>query len=1093
MCWWNDFATHRNGGGADGRPRPRQQQTSDAVSPRDVTDSGAAGDSVHRVSGTSSQHGDTASRINASGAGLSAGFTSHEETCGTMTNSSDIGSLWQAATSAGGVTMSDQFDLSAAFSAWNSPSRQQQQHPLKPHFHQLPLLSPAADAVVGLQSSSAKGGRRGTEANSGSSDAYGNDESVGVPFFATDFYRSSFVSGAEGVSASVATYSRGSNFSSTANTINNDNGSVVSGDINKPGKGVVYDEADVGTISSLIAALQVRGNASPAEVDEVTNPGDSSYGQHEPPARDSRTPADADKSIGATANPGTAKQQSQSQPQPQMGPNAVSLNLAPVFHDSNASTSAIACLNTTQGSIQHHSSSMYSGSTSGNILGCNTSCSSGFEVPLGETPSGTITSSSRWAGSGASLRYQGDKTDPLQLTPSTVHSVLTSFQCVLGEHSSGATQPNSIGDPCDTRGQGTGSYNGGSSSDDTPVKTDTPAMTGSCSSAMRGRTNSVAAYKLNLDGTTRRSGLQDLRGNGSFPPAGTSPDSSCSSDIPTSVPSAQGGLSLPPHVYTQERDASPDSSVDHFAQATSSVPSVLGLHQQMASSVTTERLGATHQHLRTASEVSLSTAAATYSGDNAQQQRADDSGCIAVVDPQRRKLRVPLSAIQATKALNGRLKTPSLCLLYQSGRCRQSENCYQVHVDPAMVERLRADVKNMPCCCFRHGDCNSHLMDRKVYEERFLRIAGRFSVPLTSVAYTSGLQRVLQDQQACAPVNPSVLCRLHGQPGGCRFAADCRFVHICCEILQHELAGIMANAVAASAARLSWQPMPQKQQQSRVGKGSPFSVDLANNGSISSSSGTVHGGSNAATLSANNAVSSVMSAADFSPSQVSRAVTVSPTAALNAVSMRVSSSSQQQRSSTPSAVTMQPPPCAGTLSAPCVGSHYTLTALPPLVSQAQSAAARPSPLQTSVHGSPPSACQAHVRTLSTQSNGTYPSYAALTVAQTPSLSEAASPMNMGLPVAHSSSTIPVATAATAGCIGGAMPSLVQRQFPRQTAPPQLHQPSSLVQPQPPQFLRLPQHYQPSTSQQFYVQQINPDGTISLVPVSVMQDFSGGVF
>ncbi|KAG5479604.1 hypothetical protein CUR178_03365 [Leishmania enriettii] len=1091
MCWWNDFATHRNDGGADGRPRPRQQQTSDAVSPREATDSGAAGDSVHRVSDTSSQHGDIASRIDASGAGLSAGFTSHEETCETMTNSGDIDSLRQASTSAGDVTMSDQFDLSAAFSAWNSPSRQQEQHPLKPHF-QLPLLSPAADAVDGLQSSLATGGRRGTEANSGSSTAYGSDEPVGVPFFATDFYTPSFVSGAEGVSASVATYSRGSNFSSTANTINNDNGSVVSGDINKAGKeGVVYDEADVGTISSLIASLQVRGNASPAEADEVANPGDSSYRQHEPPARDSRAPADADKSIGASANPDTAKQQSQ--PQLQMDPNAVSSNLAPVFHDSNASTSVIACLNTTQGSIQYHSSSMYSGNTSGNILCCNTSCSSGCEVPLEETLSGAITSSSKWAGSGASLRYQGDETDPLKLTPSNVHIVLTSFQCVPGEHSSGVTQPNSIGDPCDTTGRGTGSHNDGSSSGDTPVKMDAPAMTGSCSSAMRGCASSVAAYTLNLDGTTRRSGLQDLRGNGSFPRAGASPDSSCCSDIPTSVPSAQGGLSLPPQVYTQERDASPDSSVDHFAQATSYVPSVLGLHQQMASSVTTEPLGATHHHLRTASEVSLSTAAATYSGDNAQQQRADDSGCIAVVDPQRRKLRVPLSAIQVTKALNGRLKTPSLCLLYQSGRCRQSENCYQVHVDPAMVERLRADVKNMPCCCFRHGDCNSHLMDRKVYEERSLRIAGRFSVPLTSVAYTSGLQRVLQDQQACPPVNPSVLCRLHGQPGGCRFAADCRFVHICCEILQHELAGIMANVVAASAASAALTAAPQKQQQSWVGKGLPFSVDLANSGSISSSFGTVHGDSNAATLSANNAVSSVMSAAEFSPSQVSRPVTVSPTAALNALSMSMSSSSQQQRPSTPSAVTMQPPPCAGTLSAPCVGPHYTLTALPPLVSQVQSAAARPSPLQTSVHGSPPLACQAHVHTLSTQSNGTYPSYAALTVAQTPSLSEAASPMNMGLPVAHSSSTIPVATAATAGCIGGALPSLAQRRFPRQTAPPQLHQPSSLVQPQPPQFLRLPQHYQPSTSQQFYIQQINPDGTISLVPVSVMQDFSRGVF
>ncbi|KAG5479071.1 hypothetical protein LSCM1_02918 [Leishmania martiniquensis] len=1083
MCWWNDFGAHRNSGAADGQSRQQQQHgPSDAVSPGAMSDEGAVDGPVHPVN-IGSQNGDATSKTNLSGVDFSAHLTSREENCGAAANCSEASSLRQASTSAGGVTLSDQFGLSAAFSAWDSPSLQQQLHPPASRSHQLPLLSPAADVVASFPSSSKTGDRCGSDAKNGC----GEGDSAGVSVLGTDFYGPSFMSRANGAKISVATHSRVDNAPSALDAMSDGNDSVVSGDVKAHKEGVLYDEADVSTISNLIAALQVQDttnqsvdNASPAEGDEVKNPGDFSCAPHESSARDSHAPADADRSVGATANPDAAMQQPQ--PQGDFSPNPVLLNLAPVFYDPKANTSATAGLSAMLSSSQLQGSNMYSAS-----------CSSGFEASLEEVPSCAAASVGGRVGPGAAVRCTGSAMAPLQLTPFTVHSALASFQSVLEERSSDVTLPSSIGDLCDTAGRVTSSRNGDSSSGDGLAKADTPVMVGNGNPAMRGRVNSVVAHKLNLDGTARRSGQQDLRGSGSLPPASASLDSTCSSDIPTPLPSAQGRLSMPPQVCMQEREASPDSSADRFfAQTASSAPSMLGLQQQVASSVTAERLGVTHQHTRTASEVSLSTAAATYHGSSAQQQSADESGCIAVVDPQRRKLHVPLSAIQATKALNGRLKTPSLCLLYQSGRCRQGDNCYQVHVDPDVVERLRADVKSLPCCCFQHGDCNSHMMDRKAYDERSLRIAGRFSVPLTSVAYTAGLQRVLQDQQACAPVNPSVLCRLHGQPGGCRFAADCRFVHICCEILQNELAGVMANAMAASAASAAMMAAPPKQQQqSRAGSGSPFLVDLISSGPISSS-GPVHGGSNAVMLSVNNAASSVMLTADFSPSQLSRAVPVSTTAALNAFSIRLPPSSQQQQSSTPSSVAMPPSPHAGTLSAPCISPHYTLTTLPPLVSQAQTATGRPSPLQTSVSESPPSACHAHVRSLSTQSNGTYPSYAGFTLAQTPSHSESASPMNMALPVAHNSATFPVSAASTGGGIRGTPLPVAQRQFPRQAAPPQLHQPSSLVQMQAPPFLHLQQHRQPPASQQFYVQQVNLDGTISLVPVSVMPDFGGGV-
>ncbi|TPP47006.1 hypothetical protein CGC21_2380 [Leishmania donovani] len=980
MSWWNDFSTHRNGGVVDGLPRPRQHPASDSFSTQETATQGAADHHEHHTSNANSPNKSTyVSKANLSDTSVGSGLASHEATWGTATECSDVGSLWQTTTSVCGVTESDQLGVSAAVSAYGSPALQQQQekppaqqeeppaqHPLQPL-----LLFPTARAVEGVQSSSTKKGvRRGSGLNSDSSDAYCSGGPVGVLSFAMDYYGPSFTSGTEGFKTNAATYSRGGHASSSTHTINDDNDSVVSGDIDEAvDKDVRYEEVDVGTISSLIAALQVRDAANLTDSD------------------------------------------------------------APNAEDEE-----------------------------------------GKKAGRSKAPSGSVVSTSGRAGPGASPRHHINEVVPLQLTSSTLHNVLASFQSALVERSSDVQLPGTIGDLFNATGRGTSSQNGSNSSGaaggsrlchygstaqedwgsqtsaapatagasvavtacgssgDASAVLEAPVTARNGSPVMRGRVNSVVAHKLNLDGAARRSQMQDLRGSGGFPPAAASLDSTCSSDTHTPTLSTHGRLCAPQHVYTQERAASPDSSGDCFLAHTSS--SVLGMlhhHQRVTSSVTTEGFVTPHHHMRTASEVSLPAAAATYHGGSALQQRIDDRGCIAVVDPQRRKLHVPLSAIHMTKALNGRLKTPSLCLLYQLGRCRQGENCYQVHVDSAIVERLRADAKNMPCCCFQHGDSNSQVMDRTAYEGRSLGIAGQFSVPLTRVAYTAGLQRVLQDQPACAPVKASVLCRLHGQPGGCRFGADCRFVHVCCQILQNELAT----------------------------NGSPLLVDLINNGLIPSSSGTMHGGASTAMMSLNNAASSVVSAADFSLSQFSQSVPASSTAVMNAFASRVPPSSQQQQSSTPPSVTMQPLPCASTLSSPSAGTYYTLTKLQPQVSQVQTPAGRPFPLQASLLGSPPSACHDHVRTLSTHSNGTYQSYASPPLAQTPNHSEVASPINMGLSMARSLNTFPASTATTAGGSGGAFPSLAQHQLSHQTTPLQRHQPS-----------------------------------VSLVPINVMQDFGG---
>lgn len=198
--------------------------------------------------------------------------------------------------------------------------------------------------------------------------------------------------------------------------------------------------------------------------------------------------------------------------------------------------------------------------------------------------------------------------------------------------------------------------------------------------------------------------------------------------------------------------------------------------------------------------------AATYNGVPAVQQRVDRDDRITVVDPQRRKLQVPLSAIDPTKALHGRLTVPSLCLLFQAGRCRQDANCYQLHADPTVIQALRLEAENQTCCCIRHGDCNEHLWDFTPTDTRSVSIAGQFAIPLTHTAFTTGLQRVLRDDRASVPVNPSAVCRLHGQCDGCRFGADCKFVHVCRSILQSELASLLAGRPSTHQSPVSRSP-----------------------------------------------------------------------------------------------------------------------------------------------------------------------------------------------------------------------------------------------------------------------------------------------
>ncbi|KAG8344183.1 hypothetical protein TRVL_04992 [Trypanosoma vivax] len=176
----------------------------------------------------------------------------------------------------------------------------------------------------------------------------------------------------------------------------------------------------------------------------------------------------------------------------------------------------------------------------------------------------------------------------------------------------------------------------------------------------------------------------------------------------------------------------------------------------------------------------------------AKEEAVEGERKIPVVDPQRSKLHVPFSAIFPTKALGGRVSFPSLCLLFQAGRCLRGSNCYQMHIDPDVVRRLRQINESLPFCCTFHGDCNSKMWDAQGRANHTITIKG-VTVPLSHVAYTNGLERFVLKSNHSGSLNTCAICRLHCRPGGCRYGADCWYVHICREVLRDLIATLHLN------------------------------------------------------------------------------------------------------------------------------------------------------------------------------------------------------------------------------------------------------------------------------------------------------------
>lgn len=194
---------------------------------------------------------------------------------------------------------------------------------------------------------------------------------------------------------------------------------------------------------------------------------------------------------------------------------------------------------------------------------------------------------------------------------------------------------------------------------------------------------------------------------------------------------------------------------------------------------------------------------------------------IYALDSATTKLKVPLSAVEPTKAFEDDGLVPGLCRLFLKGSCRQGPNCFQVHANPSVIEKLREEALQTPSCCHFHGapwsfaglpcgttvtiegweyekencliidgtDDSTHRRNLKPFNSENVpfggmeRESGNYVLSAQNLSLTNYLWAQYKNSGSMHLKVPSrKVCREHLK-GLCRFGDACNFLHGCRAIL----------------------------------------------------------------------------------------------------------------------------------------------------------------------------------------------------------------------------------------------------------------------------------------------------------------------
>ena len=146
-----------------------------------------------------------------------------------------------------------------------------------------------------------------------------------------------------------------------------------------------------------------------------------------------------------------------------------------------------------------------------------------------------------------------------------------------------------------------------------------------------------------------------------------------------------------------------------------------------------------------------------------------------------------------------------VCWLHYELSCRMGHRCNQLHVNRMFTQVLLHHAKSQPRCCAMHGDTIGilppGLLGKYVQVGRTQVSGGRFLA--TRYWQKNNIRRI----------NIRNLCKLH-QEGRCKFATECKFVHICQELYSEILEGDpicqLEQVLRAMRAGACIEPNPQE-------------------------------------------------------------------------------------------------------------------------------------------------------------------------------------------------------------------------------------------------------------------------------------------
>ena len=169
-----------------------------------------------------------------------------------------------------------------------------------------------------------------------------------------------------------------------------------------------------------------------------------------------------------------------------------------------------------------------------------------------------------------------------------------------------------------------------------------------------------------------------------------------------------------------------------------------------------------------------------------------DAGAVPIIHPEFKalgrlwmpwQLVVPTSGLQ--RYLTNHPHAPSLCVLFQNGRCNSRDKCNQIHVDISFATLVSEalHLNAVSNCCRMHGDLGSASNDifsalkTDIIE---IRLPGMQSLSVSTdrVAATFFWNRFVKESRRVLFFSPDRVCNLH-QQNQCKYGVECKNVHVC--------------------------------------------------------------------------------------------------------------------------------------------------------------------------------------------------------------------------------------------------------------------------------------------------------------------------